>query len=201
MKFLQKFSVVVVLSAAACGSGETITDKTQEFNGRQDPSPKTCGIDASYEFAYNPGFRYPYQFEQTTLSPARTFTHTLEKDHPPVYSCQNQIPDCYARTVAKETITIAHVMAAVSDPEVQSALKNSGISYNRDPRIADAPVYSFKQIGGGYFYVGFDNCYKSNVKGCNPAPAGVARLIDLMARLDNQQLAASDDCRELVAQR
>ena len=123
---------------------------------------------------------------QSSVSTCRTYAHEMQSSTNPK-KCTTTLGACSATTVG-----IADVERALADPDVQAAIASNVELYGSDPRGCDGAVFEI-QIGARTIDIGGDcslpnGCGPSQTK-CVPVPQGLAKLQDLLALLDHQELA------------
>jgi hypothetical protein len=114
--------------------------------------------------------------DSSTLAPCDDYAHQRvgEACLPPDISCTNALPACGET----DTIGVAELADALADPDVVAALAAAPVLYGTDPRPVDGSVDWFTVGAGGRVEVG-----------TGTVPAGVRAFVDLLHRLDTQQLA------------
>jgi hypothetical protein len=80
-------------------------------------------------------------------------------------------------------------MRAIADADVQAALAMPAPPiYGRDTRPVDGSIFQFRRADGRGFLAGTACSSGSTLPACNDVPVGVARLVNLLRALDEQQL-------------
>ena len=197
MRALQLCAVTLACSAAAaCGSSFGVTPDGgaggTTGNGGAGGGVIACALDATYQYG-DTGGNAPYE-DTVILAPPTGYKYnrTPRRTDPADVTCAPPMPACGNGAA----IDVGEVMAAILDPAVQAALSAPGnptgmVSFGRDDRPVDGPVFRFARAGGGEFLVG-SQCMPSSVVEPLPCiaaiPPGVTRLIAALRALDEQQL-------------
>jgi hypothetical protein len=95
-----------------------------------------------------------------------------------------------------DALGVGDLTAALAHPDVQAALARAPILYGRDTRPVDGQVFQI-QVGTRLVEIGAE-CTPS-APGCVAIPGGVRAAMQLLQRLDTQQLGLSP-CREQFPQ-
>jgi hypothetical protein len=149
----------------------------------------TCAFDAMYEYGYVGGGPALWH-DRAILEPPASFKHvrTPTTPMPAILACAPALPSC-----GGAEIDAGDVMAALADPDVQTALersKSNGIIqlYGTMPRVPDASMFELTRAGGGGFMIG-DPCPPGVGGPTCPVPGGLSRLMLVLTALDEQQVA------------
>jgi len=155
----------------------------------------TCAFDATYRFTTVGGlaaFR-----DMTVLAPPGLFSYLRQPEALPApeQTCAPALPAC-----GGPSLDVADVMTVLSDADVQAAFARSTTGsvvpfFGEDQRGGDGPAFQVVRDGGGIFLVGAA-CPSTSTSNrpCTPIPAGVSRLVSVIAALNRQQLAADQSC-------
>ncbi len=142
-----------------------------------------CAFSTTYKFSDGGGF-VPVA-KHATLSPPNTFLYEVTSFYADAgtISCSPALPAC--GTPSK--VDVADVEAAIANPDVQAALIRTPSPVYGSLGVADGPSFGFGLPGGQGFSVGIACATPSAT--CNPTPAGVAALVQVLRDLTTQQLA------------
>ena len=137
-------------------------------------------IEQTLEFGFTGGFTL---YEDTSsVSACRDYTLSRDdRSGGAPTTCTNEVP------CDEPAVTMAELLAALAHPDVVAAFAAAPITYGRDLRPVDAPIYSVTQ-DGDTFLVG-SPCMGS-AGGCIPIPAGVQALVTLLQTLTTERNAA-----------
>lgn len=115
------------------------------------------------------------------IRPCGDFSYSVTMGTGPTRMCTNAVP-----CVGDEEVTMAEVLAALADSDVQSALTTGRpIVYGRDPRVFDGQVF-IVEYEGKRIVVG-SPC--GGTSDCIPIPTGVQMLKDVLESLQDERLA------------
>lgn len=192
-------SLVALL--AACGSSTPLappdastpppdvavpTDAPRDATRDTPPIP-SCDLPGTYTFGFDGGLvRYR---DVATLAPGRTLTLArLEGGTPDAatLSCTTEVP--YCATATGNGVDTLTVINAFNNADVMAAFASAApvTRYGHDSRPVDGQVFFVERPGGPRLEVG-DECGPR--PGCQPIPAGVARLRQVLLALRDQELA------------
>ena len=150
------------------------------------PDCVTC-LMSSLQWGLDGGF-VAYQ-DTSTLAPCIHYTRQRKEPGPNgklLFSCETDFVACNAITSS------GAVLSALSNADVQEALRQGYVLYGRDTRPADGNVFQVKN-GSATIEVG-GSC-DGAPPNCIPAPAGVQALVDLLRNIDTQ-LAGTPSCEQ-----
>jgi hypothetical protein len=117
------------------------------------------------------------QHDVNELHPCKTFVNTRQTLTPgATNACKQELGDC------TNAVSAADIAAAVAHPDVQRAIAASPVLYGEDTRPVDGQVTVIEL--SGRIEIG----YPCRTSACNPIPAGVQALADLLATLKKQEL-------------
>jgi hypothetical protein len=91
-----------------------------------------------------------------------------------------------------DALGVGDLTAALSHPDMVAALDRAPVLFGRDTRPSDGQVFQIT-VGGKLVEIGLE-CTASTPS-CTAIPAGVRAAMQLLQRLDSQQLDISP-CRE-----
>jgi hypothetical protein len=145
----------------------------------------SCTFDTTYRYG-NTGGLVAYE-DTATLKPPVSYTYERSSriTDPASSSCSPALPACGV----EDLYNPADIMRAIGDPAVQAALAMpTPPIYGRDTRPVDGSIFQFLRADGRGFLAG-TACGSGGgtLPTCNEVPAGVARLVNLLRALDEQQ--------------
>jgi len=141
-----------------------------------------CVFNTSYRLGETGGLA-AYE-ESFTLTPPASYRHTRTPrlTDPPDVTCAPALPPCNSA----DSIDVADIMRDLAHADVQKApAMATPPLYGRDTRPVDGTVFELRREDGRGFLVGFA-C--GSATGCVEIPAGIAKLVEDLRALDQQQL-------------
>ena len=125
--------------------------------------------------------------ETSSVEACRTYRHRRDpaRSDPPSIACSQPLVDCSA---GADVVGIGDVERALNDPDVSAAFGKSPIVFGFDSRPADGSVFRVT-YGGRTVDVGQVCADRSP---CIATPPGVQRLVNVLQKLDAQELAKGD---------
>jgi len=142
-----------------------------------------CTFDSTYTIAEGGGL--VGLTKTTKLIPPNTYSATRINflSDAGAASCTPALPACHDATL----IDVSDVEAALEHPDVKAVFASTTPAIYGNLGVADAPSFGVLRTDGHGFSEGLACTVASGT--CNPAPAGVRALIDLLKALNTQQLA------------
>lgn len=149
--------------------------------------PPTCDrqLDASYQYGDVGGLRASQDRVALTPPMSYVYTRTDFGTVGGVQSCAPPMPPC-----GSAVIDVGELVAAFGHVDVQKALAAASPPlYGVDTRPVDGTVFELLRADGRGFRVG-RACQSTGTElvACPAIPAGVQALVDVLGRLDAQQL-------------
>ena len=166
--------------AGAEDAGSTDAGGSTDASGQDGGGACDC-IGETLDFGWTGGFTI---YEDTSsVASCRTYTLArMDRSTSMTTTCTNEVP------CTEDAVTMAELLAALAHPDVVAAFAAAPVTYGRDMRPVDAPIYSVTQAGRT-FLVG-SPCAGSG--GCTPIPTGVQALVDLLQALAGERLEEED---------
>jgi hypothetical protein len=149
------------------------------------PDAGACAFDTTYRYGQTGGL-VAYE-DVATLAPPTSYRYerTSRITDPASSACAPTLPACGV----VDLYSPADIMRAIADPDVQTALAMATPPiYGGDPRPVDGTIFQFLRADGHGFLAG-GVCSGAPLPGnCVDVPAGIARLVNALQALDQQQL-------------